>query len=190
MHSYKITLETAFYVQKFREVLFIIVWRFFHYKKYGGIIMFKKLKCLLAAAVVALSMGTGTVTAFGAFDEISSDLVDSAIIGITPMWAYTSTASSELYASGHNVTLVSDIEGFDNVTKIAVNQYLERYDTATSSWRPVKSWSSAKSASYYTVYNYHTVLYDAKYRLKTVAYVYVGTTFDSITAYSATISVS
>lgn len=111
---------------------------------------------------------------------------------IQPYYEMAADADSDLYISGTTASCTSKVNGFSNVVKITINQYLQKqgflwiwstYDGA--------EWEETEYSSSYTMTNTKTGLTSGNYRLKSV---FTLTDKDgkkeSFTVYSGEVTVS
>ena len=115
-------------------------------------------------------------------------VVDSPIDEIViEGYQYTSRLSSDLTFSGKTATCNSTVYGFSGITtKIVITQTLQRQ--SSSSWTYVTSWSKTFNSWYGFYGNTRSSLSSGTYRLKTVAKVYSGSNYETITIYSSSVS--
>lgn len=125
------------------------------------------------------------ITTFGltvsAVDETTA--VDN---GISLYYAYTQSITSRLSISNRKASCTSIVTGNSSkVTKISVTQTLQK--STGSNWRTVISSSKTSYTSVCSLLNTFSVS-SGKFRLKTVAKVYNGSNYETLTAYSSTVS--
>ena len=106
--------------------------------------------------------------------------------GIIEEYQYTSSISSSLYISNKSASCQSTVYGFSNLaTRVEITQTLQK--KSGNSWNFYTSWVK----NYYTWYGMLTTTksgLSGTYRLKTVAKVYSGNNYETITVYSYTAS--
>lgn len=102
-------------------------------------------------------------------------------------YAYTSECSSNLTITSLNAKCVSSLEGYyGSTTKIEVTQTLQVKDGAQ--WRKCEAWEATYNNYYCTFTNYRTVYSGNKYRVKSEFKVYSGSSYETITVYSSSVS--
>ena len=139
----------------------------------------KKIVSLVLSAFLALN--TGLVS----FAEPKTDTPTEP--EIIEEYQYTSSISNDLYISNNKATCKSTVFGFSGIaTKVEITQTLQK--KSGSSWNFYTSWVK----NYYTWYGMlqttKSGLSSGTYRLKTVAKVYKGNSYETITVYSNTYS--
>lgn len=103
--------------------------------------------------------------------------------GITPNYLYTSSITSTLGISGKTASCKSVIYGFSSsATKIEVTQLLQK--KSGSIWETQASWKTTYNTWYCCFTNSKSSLPGGTYRLKTIAKVYKGSNYETVTAYS------
>jgi hypothetical protein len=139
----------------------------------------KKIISIFFSLLMIMSM---SLTAFGA-PELQSPIDDD----VSVCYSYTDSASSSLSISSKNATSKSVVIGISGTTtKIIVTQTLQKKNG--SSWEKVASWSKTFN-SWYAIYtNSKSSLSSGTYRVKTSAKVYSGTSYETVTTYSTTVS--
>ena len=116
---------------------------------------------------------------------VSADPETPAEPGIIEEYQYTSSISSDLYISNNTADCRSTVIGYSNTaTRVEITQTLQK--KSGNSWNFYTSWVK----NYYTWYGMLTTtksgLSSGTYRLKTVAKVYSGNSYETITVYSST----
>lgn len=137
----------------------------------------KRITSLVLAALLALN------TSF----MVSADPVPEtpAEPEIIEEYQYTSSISSNLYISNNTATCESKVIGFSNtVTRIEITQTLQK--KSGNSWNFYTSWVKNYYNWYGILSTTKTGLSSGTYRLKTVAKVYSGNSYETITIYSST----
>ena len=136
--------------------------------------MCKKLCSLLLCVVLGIGiMGTAA----------SAAVVDGGRATISPYYTYLDTIVPTLSISGGKATTTGNIRGYSNVTKIAYTVTLQAKNG--SSWSDVQSWSGSASGTRATYsYTSGSLTSGKTYRTKTVATIYVGSSSETVTAYS------
>lgn len=105
--------------------------------------------------------------------------------GIT--YLYTQKCSSNLSISSLNATCKSSLTGYSGITtKIEVTQTLQVKNGAQ--WRKCEAWESTFNNYYCTFTNNRTVYSGNQYRVKSEFTVYSGSSYETITVYSYTVS--
>jgi hypothetical protein len=102
-------------------------------------------------------------------------------------YAYTSKITSTLSISSKNATCQSNVQGITGtVTKIIITQTLQKKSNST--WSDVTSWSKTVNTSGTRFNNTKSSISSGTYRVKTSAKVYSGSNYETVTAYSTTVS--
>lgn len=106
---------------------------------------------------------------------------------ISVCYLYTDKISGTLSISNKTVTCKSTVRGISGTTtKIVITQTLQKKNG--SSWNKYSSWVKTFN-SWYAIYsNPKESLSSGTYRVKTVAKVYKGSAYETITVYSKTAS--
>ncbi len=108
-------------------------------------------------------------------------------IEITEEYQYTNRISSSLSISNYTATCTSIVRGFSGLAdKITITQTLQKQNG--SSWSYVTSWNKTYNTWLGTFVNTKSSLSSGTYRVKTVAKVYSGSDYETITVYSSTAS--
>ena len=103
-------------------------------------------------------------------------------------YLYTYKCSTNLSISSLNATCTSRLDGYYGVTtKIELTQTLEETFGGVS-WYYVDSWSTTVYNYYITFTNTKSPLSSGNYRIKNVAKVYSGSSYETITFYSDVVS--
>ena len=106
---------------------------------------------------------------------------------IVEEYQYTSSISSSLYISNKSASCQSTVYGFSNMaTKVNITHTLQK--KSGSSWNFVTSWTKNFNTWYGILTTSKSNLSSGTYRLKTVAKVYKGNSYETITVYSNTYS--
>ena len=139
----------------------------------------KRITSLALAAILALN------TSFVV--SADPDPETPAEPGIIEEYQYTSSISSDLSISGNTATCRSTVIGYSNTaTRVEITQTLQK--KSGNSWNFYTSWVK----NYYTWYGIlqttKSGLSSGTYRLKTVARIYSGNNYETITFYSYTAS--
>lgn len=139
--------------------------------------MMKKFICLVLTVILTCCI---TVSVSASFEDVAiTDKVDAR-------YAYANRIESTLSISSKNATCQSTVQGSSKtVTKIVIKQTLQ-YKSGTK-WLDVTSWVKTNTFSLRfnnTKYN----IGSGTYRVKTVAKVYNGSAYETITIYSKTAS--
>ena len=136
----------------------------------------------IIAVVLALAL---SVSSFG-IGVYAEDLDTYENEDITVYYLYTGDIASYISISSKTATCTSYVDGDTGVTKIAVTQTLQKKDG--NSWRTVTSWSKTYYDDSCNYVNTYSSLNGGTYRTKTVAKVYRGTAYETITNYSSSSS--
>jgi hypothetical protein len=138
----------------------------------------KKLICLILTFVFSCCMAT-SVFATNEDSKINDE--------IELPYAYAIVLTSTLNISSKNAICCSTVQGKTNsITKIIVTQTLQKKSNST--WSDVTSWSKTVNASGARFNNTKSSIGSGTYRVKTVAKVYSGSNYETVTAYSTTVS--
>ena len=137
---------------------------------------------LLVGALSVIMMITTAVVAFA--DPIPEGPGSGEII---EEYMYTFSLSSDLSIVNHKGTCRSVVNGYSNIaTKVEITHTLQKQ--VYGYWSDVETWSG----TYYTWYGILTSsrsnLSAGMFRLKTVAKVYSGSNYETITVYSDQVS--
>ena len=136
----------------------------------------KKIISLALAALLALNTS---------FVVLADPDPETPVELILEEYQYTSSISSSLYISNNTASCESTVIGFSGLaTRVEITQTLQK--KSGNSWNFYTSWVK----NYYTWYGMLTTtksgLSSGTYRLKTVAKVYSGNSYETITIYSNT----
>jgi len=135
----------------------------------------KKIVPIFMACLVFCSVGGATVSA-----AVPPD--NGGIV--SPCYLYTNQAYSNLSISGGVASCKSTVYGISGTTtKIVVTQTLQVKDGM--SWRRITDWSETFNSWYCSYPNSYSPIGSGTYRVKTVAKVYKGTSYETVTVYSA-----
>ena len=105
--------------------------------------------------------------------------------GIIEEYQYTSSISSSLYISNNTASCESTVIGFSGLaTRVEITQTLQK--KSGNSWNFYTSWVKNYNNWYGILSTTKTGLSSGTYRLKTVAKVYSGNNYETITVYSST----
>ena len=138
----------------------------------------KNFICLILTVILTCCM---TISVFASCEEVAmTDEVDAR-------YAYTNKIESTLSISSKNATCKSTVQGSSKtVTKIVVKQTLQ-YKSGTK-WLNVTSWVKTVNTFSLRFNNTKYNIGSGTYRVKTVAKVYKGSAYETITIYSKTAS--
>ncbi|WP_288970606.1 hypothetical protein [uncultured Ruminococcus sp.] len=138
----------------------------------------KKFICLALTAILTCCI---TVSVFASFEDVAiTDKVDAR-------YAYTNKITSIVSISSKNATCKSTVQGSSKtVTRIVVKQTLQ-YKSGTK-WLDVTSWVKTVNTFSLRFNNTKYNIGSGTYRVKTVAKVYKGSAYETITIYSKTAS--
>lgn len=138
----------------------------------------KKFICLVLTVVLTCCM---TVSVFASCEDVA--ITDE----ISARYAYTNKIASTLSISSKNATCKSTVIGDSgDVTKIVIKQTLQ-YKSGTK-WLNVASWVETINKSSVSFNNTKYNIGSGTYRVKTTADVYSGSKYETVTAYSKTVS--
>ena len=137
----------------------------------------------IVALMMSLMLLTGSnLTVFATPEE--GTFVDDEII---EEYQYTANVTSSLSISGKKASCVSIVHGFSGLaTKVVITQTLQKQNGST--WTYVSSWNKTFNTWLGSLSNSKSSLSSGTYRLKTVAKVYSGNNYETITVYSSTAS--
>ncbi len=139
----------------------------------------RRIIAIMLSFVMTLGMST---TAFADPEEETP-----VVIEITEDYLYTNKISSDLSISNHTATCKSVVRGDSSLaTKVVITQTLQKKNG--NSWTYVTSWSKTFNTWYAIYTTSKSSLSSGTYRLKTVAKVYSGNNYETITVYSRTAS--
>lgn len=135
--------------------------------------------------IVALAVLTLLSINIVAYAEPNMDTpVDEVII---EEYQYTSRLNSDVSISNNTASCKSTVYGFSGLTtKVVITQTLQKKSGNT--WINVTSWSKTFNTWFAIYGNTKSSLSSGTYRLKTVAKVYSGNNYETITVYSRTAS--
>lgn len=139
----------------------------------------KRIFAILLSFVMSLGIG---ISAYALPEEETP--ID---IGFVDEYSYTDKISSDMSISNKTATCKSVVRGDTSLaTKIVITQTLQK--KSGNSWTYVTSWSKTFN-SWLAIYTTSkSSLSSGTYRLKTVAKVYSGNSYETITVYSRTAS--
>lgn len=104
-----------------------------------------------------------------------------------PCYLYTNRASTYLTIYQGEASCRSNVYGISGTTtKIVVTQILQKKNG--NSWTEVKSWNKTFDTWYCSYPNPYSLTEKGTYRVKTVAKVYKGTDYETVTTYSTEVS--
>ena len=141
--------------------------------------MMRRIIAILLSLMMATGMG---ITAFA--DPEEETPID---IGIIEDYQYTNSISSDMSISNNTASCKSVVRGFSGLAnKVVITQTLQKKNG--NSWTYVTSWSKTFN-SWLAIYTTSkSSLSSGTYRLKTVAKIYSGNNYETITVYSRTAS--
>jgi hypothetical protein len=138
----------------------------------------KKLICLIFAIVFSLCM---TISVFALEEDII--IPEESVL----QYSYISKITSTLTISSKNAICQSSVIGnYGSVTKIILTQTLQK--KINGSWSNVTSWSDTVNTVSTRFTNTKSSISSGTYRVKTSAKVYSGSSYETVTAYSTTVS--
>lgn len=132
----------------------------------------KKLLSLALILVISLSASIISVSAETTNDDY----------GIMPYYAYTTTLNSDLSISSKTATCKSVIVGSPGVTKIVVTQKLQK--KVSGEWTNVKTWTKTYTTATASFTNTKSSLSAGTYRTRTVAKIYNGSAYETVSGNS------
>ena len=136
----------------------------------------KKILCLVLAMVTMLSCSTGVFA-------LSNDKSVNEEAGL--FYLYTSSVSSTISISSKTATCKSTVVGKSGVTtKIVITQRLQK--KSGDSWTSVQSWTKTFNQTSAVYTNTKSSLASGTYRTRTIAKVYKGTAYETVTVNSST----
>ena len=140
--------------------------------------MMKKFICLVLTVILTCCI---TVSVSASFEDVAiTDKVDAR-------YAYTNRIESTLSISSKNATCQSTVQGSSKtVTKIVIKQTLQ-YKSGTK-WLDVASWVKTVNTFSLRFNNTKYNIGSGTYRVKTIADVYSGSKYETVTAFSKTVS--
>ena len=139
----------------------------------------KRILSMLAAGIMALNMSVCS------YAEPQQDVNYDDIISAE--YLYTDNVKSLLSISSKKATCKSIVEDDDGeVTKIVLTQVLEKKDG--SDWRNYAAWGGTFNQSSVTSVRTRESLSSGSYRFKTIAKVYKGSKYETVTTYSGAAS--
>ena len=139
----------------------------------------KRIFAILLSIVMSLGMGFSAYALPEEETPIDIEFVDE--------YSYTDKISSDMSISNNTATCKSVVRGDTSLaTKIVITQTLQKKNG--NSWTYVTSWSKTYNTWYAIYTTSKSSLSSGTYRLKTVAKVYSGNNYETITVYSGTAS--
>lgn len=140
--------------------------------------MMKKFICLVLTVILTCCI---TVSVSASFEDVAiTDKVDAR-------YAYTNRIEPTLSISSKNATCQSTVQGSSKtMTKIVIKQTLQ-YKSGTK-WLDVASWVKTVNTFSLRFNNTKYNIGSGTYRVKTIADVYSGSKYETVTAYSKTAS--
>lgn len=135
--------------------------------------MWKRIISILLTAIVS-------VVCLGSMFGVSAQTPSE----ITPYSTYCISCTSSLTMSGSTAICTSTVLGTSSVTKITVNQTLQKKNTS-GGWSNITHWNTPISGSSGTVTNQKSGLSSGTYRLLTVAVFYAGSASEQVISASA-----
>lgn len=139
----------------------------------------KKIVSLLAAAAMLFSCGVCACA-----DDTDTNYGDQ----ISLQYSYTQKVYSGISKSGNTVSCQSRVTGISGITtKITITQEIQK--KSGTSWSSINGRGTTVFTSYANFSYSYSNLASGAYRVKTIAKVYSGSNYETITAYSRTLSV-
>ena len=130
----------------------------------------KRIVCLLMSLLLLVPMN---IVASAATTEKST---------VQPRWTYTNYTSSALtITTSGKAYCTSDVQGYDNVTKIHIKTTLQKYTVLW--WSKVEVWEGTFYETYGTI-SETTTVGSGRYRVKSEFTVYSGSNSEEITLLS------
>lgn len=120
--------------------------------------------------------------------QASAAVVDTGNSEIAPAYSYTISASSTLSInSSKTATCKSVVAGMSGIaTKIVFTQRLQKKVNGT--WTNVKTWTGTYERVSASFTNTKTSLASGTYRVRTIAKVYSGSAYETVTTNSTTVT--
>lgn len=143
----------------------------------GGKEMKKTITCVLTIIILSLQI----ISAY------ATDIETVEGGEVTQNYSYTLSCSSSLSISSRNATCKSRIVGMTSVTKISITQKLQK--KSNGSWTNVKTWSKTYNSTSALYTNSKTSLSKGTYRTRTVAKVYSGSNYETVTGNSSSVTI-
>lgn len=138
----------------------------------------KKIICLILFVVFSACMATSV-------SALNVDRVIDDEIGL--QYVYTNYVTSRLNISSKTATCTSTVNGIPGkVTRITITQELQKKNG--TSWKSILGRGTTVYTSSAYFVQKHTGLSSGTYRVKTIAKVYSGTSYETVTAYSTAVS--
>ena len=134
-----------------------------------------------------ISLALAALLSFNTILVVSADPDPETPVepGIIEEYQYTSSINSDLSISNNTATCRSTVIGFSNTaTRVEITQTLQK--KSGNSWNFYTSWVKNYNNWYGILSTTKTGLSSGTYRLKTVAKVYSGNSYETITVYSST----
>ena len=136
----------------------------------------KRLTALLLSLIMIMGI---CVSAFAAPEEEAPEEIE-----IIEEYQYTGSIYSDLSISNSTASCVSRVIGFPNTaTEIKITQTLEM--KSGSVWLAAKTWEHTYYTWHATFINTKPSLSSGTYRVRTMAKVYKGTSYEIINVYSS-----
>lgn len=133
--------------------------------------MFRKLLTILLTAVISMSCCVSTASAAVIEESIS------------PLYLYTDSCYAILTFSGTRAKCETEVMGGLNVTKIVINQTLQRKDSS-GRWQFIAHWNETDTGRIGNAVNYQYNLTSGTYRILGQTTVFTASGFEPITFYS------
>lgn len=143
----------------------------------GGKEMKNPFTPLLAVLLISSIFATANA------EEISTPIDEE----IEENYAYTIRQESSLKITSKTCTCLSKVFGKPTVTKISITQKLQK--KSNGSWTNVKTWSKSYNSTSALYTNSKTSLSKGTYRTRTVAKVYSGSNYETVTGNSSSVTI-
>lgn len=129
--------------------------------------------------IISLALLVVMIATFGATQAFAATNDD-----ISLMYVNTTSISSTLSISSKTAQCKSSVIGNSNCTKIVVTQKLQK--KSGDSWVKVETWTKTFNGKVANYANSKGSLASGTYRVRTVAKVYNGSSYETVTKNSAT----
>jgi len=137
----------------------------------------KKLIGIFLAVLLTLSL---TTSVFANTDDLG---------GISAYYLYTNTISINLVIIGNTATCKTIVTGLPSVTGIEATQYLQILSGNTWSNVSGASWNASTTTTRLSMTNEKSGLGKGTYRVYSVATVYSGKNYETLTEYSNSVTI-
>lgn len=146
----------------------------------------KKWISLLAILVMCFAFSTGvSAEEIDDNNDYSHELIGLEGTEKTERWSYTSYTTQGLTISGGTATFSASVTGYsDKATKIVMYMYLQQ-STSSGGWTNLASYTHTFNNYYGGAEHTYSVPSGYTYRLRCSYYVYSGSEYEHIIAYSS-----